>query len=265
MRRLKYFAAAAGLLVLAALACAYALLRASLPQLDGELRERGVTASVRITRDARGVPTIEAADRLDLAYATGFVHAQDRYFQMDLARRLAAGELAELFGRVALEEDLKTRLFRFRDVARRVVEAATPVQRAVLEAYSRGVNAGLGALGARPWEYGLLGQRPAPWRAEDSVLVIYSMWWDLQANGFRREILRQQIDAALGGPVCADGFKCALGFFYPHGTEWDAPVQPDSEPLARVGIPDAAVLDVRDASSRAPPSAAFLPREKGDA
>jgi penicillin amidase len=253
---------ALGVLVLGA---GYLLLRASLPQLDGTQRESALHASVRITRDSRGVPTIEAASREDLAFATGFVHAQDRYFQMDLARRLAAGELAELFGRVALEEDLKTRLFRFRDVARRVVEAATPVQRAVLEAYSRGVNAGLGALGARPWEYGLLGQRPAPWRAEDSVLVIYSMWWDLQANGFRREILRQQIDAALGGPVCADGFKCALGFFYPHGTEWDAPVQPDSEPLARVGIPDAAVLDVRDASSRAPPSAAFLPREKGDA
>ncbi len=57
---------------------------------------------MRITRDARGVPTIEALNRTDLAYATGFVHAQDRFFQMDLSRRLAAGELAELFGPVAV-------------------------------------------------------------------------------------------------------------------------------------------------------------------
>jgi penicillin amidase len=256
---------ALGVLVLGVLCAGYLWLRASLPQLDGTRRASALHAAVRITRDSRGVPTIEAESREDLAFATGFVHAQDRYFQMDLARRLAGGELAELFGRVALEQDLKTRLFRFRDVARRVLGAATPVERAVLEAYTRGVNAGLTALGARPWEYGLLGQQPAPWRAEDSVLVVYSMWWDLQANGFRREILRQQIDAALGGPVCADGFKCALGFFYPHGTEWDAPVQPDSEPVARVGIPDAAVLDVRDASTFAPPSVARLPRQKADA
>ena len=210
MRRLKYFAAAAGLLVLAALACAYALLRASLPQLDGELRQKGPTASVRIMRDARGVPTIEAADRLDLAYATGFVHAQDRYFQMDLARRHAAGELAELFGTVALEEDLRTRLFRFRHVAREVLTAATAEQRALLEAYARGVNAGLASLAGRPWEYWVLGQAPAAWRPEDTVLVEHAMWWDLQASSLRREILRREINARLGGPACAAGWKLSL-------------------------------------------------------
>jgi penicillin amidase len=254
---------ALALLGVALLLAGYALLHASLPQLDGTIRQGRLHAPVRITRDWRGVPTIEAANREDLAYATGFLHAQDRYFQMDLARRLAAGELAELFGRAALAEDLKTRLFRFRGLAHAVVEAGTPAQRAVLAAYARGVNAGLGALRGRPWEYWLLGQQPAPWRAEDSVLVVYSMWWDLQANGFRREILRQQINASLGGAVCADGFKCALGFFYPHGTEWDAPVQPDSAPAARAVIPDATVLDVRGAGAT-PAAAALPPREKSD-
>src|SRR5437868_4786278 len=88
MRTLKYTGAAAAVLLLAALALGIGLLRASLPRLDGARAEVGLTAAVRITRDSRGVPTIEAAGRLDLAYATGFVHAQDRYFQMDLSRRL---------------------------------------------------------------------------------------------------------------------------------------------------------------------------------
>jgi penicillin amidase len=256
MRRLKYFAAAAVLLVLAALACAYALLRASLPQLDGELREWGVTASVRITRDARGVPTIEAADRLDLAYATGFVHAQDRYFQMDLARRHAAGELAELFGTVALEEDLRTRLFRFRHVAREVLTAATAEQRALLEAYARGVNAGLASLAGRPWEYWVLGQAPAAWRPEDTVLVEHAMWWDLQASSLRREILRREINARLGGPACAAGWKCALHFLYPLGTSWDAPDGPTPATIAGgAPVPDATALNVRD-SGVSPDSAA---------
>src|SRR5260370_24300287 len=103
MRTLKYIGAAAAVLLLAALTLGFGLLRASLPRLDGASGEPGLTTAVRIARDSRGVPTIEAANRLDLAYATGFVHAQDRYFEMDLSRRLAAGELAELFGQAALE------------------------------------------------------------------------------------------------------------------------------------------------------------------
>ena len=253
MRKLIYVGVAAALLLLAALAAAYALLHASLPQLDGVIREAGLRAPVRITRDARGVPTLTAANRLDLAYATGFVHAQDRYFQMDLARRHAAGELAELFGRVALAEDRSTRLFRFRKLAREVIAQATPEQRAVVEAYARGANAGLAGLSARPWEYWVLGQRPAAWRPEDTVLVTYAMWWDLQASGFRREMLRQQINARLGGPACVAGWKCALGFLYPLGTSWDAPdaaaAGADGGAAAPAPVPDAAVLNVRSSGA----------------
>jgi len=253
MRKLTYIGGAVLGVLLALLASGYAVLRASLPTLDGELRERALSAPVRITRDARGVPTIEAEDRRDLAFATGFVHAQDRFFQMDLARRLAAGELAELFGRVALEQDRKTRLFRFRRVAHEVIAAASPQQRALLEAYSRGVNAGLSRLGARPWEYWVLGGPPAPWRPEDSVLVTYAMWWDLQWNGFSREIVRQEINAGLGGPTCAAGWKCALRFLYPAGTSWDAPVTSAAVTTTNAPVPDATVLNVRD--SRAAPEA----------
>src|SRR5439155_1533392 len=132
-------------------------------------------AHVRIERDSRGVPTIEAASRLDLAFATGFVHAQDRFFQMDLSRRLAAGELAELFGPNALAQDRKVRVFRFRALAREVLAGVTPAQRAAVEAYAHGVNAGLRDLSARPWEYWLLHARPSPWQAEDTFLVTYDM------------------------------------------------------------------------------------------
>jgi penicillin amidase len=260
MRWLKYTGAALALILVLALVLVHGALRASLPQLDGELRHSGLTAPVRIARDARGVPTIEAANRPDLAYATGFVHAQDRFFQMDLSRRLAAGELSELFGPVALEQDRSTRLFRFRALAREVLGAGTPAQRAVLEAYTRGVNAGLAQLSGRPWEYWVLGQPPQPWRAEDTVLVEYAMWWDLQANGLRREILRREINARLGGPLCAGGWKCALSFLYPPTTEWDAPVtQAIHEPPAPPPLPDAGVLNIRDAAAPAAPTAAAAP------
>jgi penicillin G amidase len=234
------------LLILGVLAVVYGTLRASLPQLDGTMRAPGLAAAVRITRDARGVPTIEAANRLDLAYGTGFVHGQDRYFQMDLSRRLAAGELSELFGSVALSQDRKTRLFRLRSVAREVLSRASEPQRALLEAYARGVNAGLGSLGSRPWEYWVLGAPPAPWRAEDTALVEYAMWWDLQSGDWSRERLRQEVNARLAGPECGGGWKCALGFLYPARTEWDAPVGAEA-PAVPAAIPPPEALNVRAA------------------
>ncbi len=262
MRTLKYLGAAAAVLLLAALALGWLLLRASLPRLDGALAASGLTGAVRITRDSRGVPTIEATDRADLAYATGFVHAQDRYFQMDLSRRLAAGELAELFGGAALEQDRRARLFRFRSVAREVLAQAAPAERALLEAYARGVNAGVADLAGRPWEYWVLGAPPLPWRPEDTILIEHAMWWDLQANGLRREILRQEINARLGGAQCGARWKCGLGFLYPAGTSWDAPVAPAQGAVsaAEAAVPPAEVLDVRNGRAAAAVSGS-VPRE----
>src|SRR5450755_2979084 len=222
-RTLKLIALWAALLILVLLAIPYGILYASLPPLDGPITSRGVGAPVTIERDALGIPTVNAADRIDLAYGTGFVHGQDRFFQMDLSRRLAAGELAELFGAVALEQDKKARLFRFRHLAGIVLGATTPAQRALIAAYARGVNAGLASLHSRPWEYWLLGALPAAWREEDTVLVSYAMWWDLQYGGFEREILKRKINAKLAGADCAPGWKCALQFLYPSRTIWDSP------------------------------------------
>ncbi len=249
MRKLKFIGATLAIVLLLVLMLAFAALRGSLPRLDGNVAVAGLAAPVHISRDARGVPTIEAASRTDLAFATGFLHAQDRFFEMDLSRRLAAGELSELFGSVALGQDRRARLFRFRSVARAVLAQASPEQRTVMDAYARGVNAGLAGLSSRPWEYWLLGQRPARWSAEDGVLVVYAMWWDLQASGFRRGILRREVNERLGGPTCADGWKCAMHFLYPLGTQWDAPagLGPGDAP-AEVAIPGPDVINVRAAA-----------------
>jgi penicillin G amidase len=253
---LAVLGAACAAVLLTAFAVTYGTLRASLPQLDGSSGVAGITAAVRITRDALGVPTIEAANRVDLAFGTGFAHGQDRFFQMDLLRRLAAGELAELFGKVALNQDRETRLFRLRSIAREVLTQASEPQRALLEAYTRGVNAGLASLASRPWEYWLLSARPAAWRAEDTVLVEYAMWWDLQAGDWGYERLRQEVNARLGGPECGGGWKCTLGFLYPGRTEWDAPVGTEP-PYAPAAIPPPEALNIRGAhpAPPAPPAA----------
>ena len=150
------------IVVLALIACgaAWWMLEQSLPRLEGRVVTPGIGATVIIERDARGIPVITARSRTDLAFATGYVHGQDRFFQMDLARRLAGGELSELFGKVALEQDIRARRFAFRGVARRVTESAPQAEREVIEAYARGVNAGVTSLGERPWEYLLLQARP---------------------------------------------------------------------------------------------------------
>jgi penicillin G amidase len=261
--RLKhYILLAVAVLILLPLAVVHGVLRASLPQLDGSIGAAGLAAPVRIERDRLGAPTITAANRVDLAYATGFVHGQDRFFEMDLSRRLAAGELSELFGKIALEQDERTRLFHFRKVARAVVDQASPEHRALLEAYTRGVNAGVSGLRSRPWEYWVLGAPPVPWRPEDTILVEHSMWWDLQANGLQRELLRREINARIGGKECDAGWKCALRFFYPARSEWDAPDGVTSGPVgsaavasdivpAASGIPGPDVLNVRGATAAA--------------
>jgi penicillin amidase len=126
-------------------------LKASLPLLDGSHRLAGLTAPVTVGRDALGIPTIRGRTRADVARATGFLHAQDRFFQMDLTRRRAAGELSALVGRRALVVDRRIRWHRFRAEAEAALKEMAPENRAILEAYTAGVNSGLKALGAPPF------------------------------------------------------------------------------------------------------------------
>ena len=105
-------------------------LRASLPALDGEVAVTSIDAVVMIERDVNGIPVITASNRYDLAYATGYAHGQDRFFQMDLIRRKASGELSELVGAAAVNADKRFRFHRFRARAQAVLDAATEADRA---------------------------------------------------------------------------------------------------------------------------------------
>ncbi|MGH8372201.1 MAG: penicillin acylase family protein [Gammaproteobacteria bacterium] len=210
-------------------------LKGGAPQLDGRLAMAGLKAPVTVTRDALGVPVIHATDREDAARALGFLHAQDRFFEMDLMRRLAAGELSALVGPGAIELDKSHRLYRLRSVAEQVIAQATPKQWAMLDAYTQGVNAGLKALHTWPFEYGILMTRPQPWRPEDSVLVIYAMYFNLQSPADRREsdlaLMRNMLPAAL------------FNFLNPAGTRWDAPLHGDA--YGHAPIPGRDVVDLR--------------------
>ncbi|HET9226948.1 MAG TPA: penicillin acylase family protein [Thermoanaerobaculia bacterium] len=222
-------------LVVALILYARHQLQASLPQLEGENRVPGLTAEVTVNRDHLGVPTIHAANRLDAARALGFLHGQERFFQMDLMRRKAAGELSALFGEIALEVDKEIRVHRLRDVAQQTMALATPRDRAVLEAYSDGVNSGLSALGAAPFEYLLIPQEPVPWKPEDSVLVPLAMFIELHNPDGLRELSLGVIHDLLP-PELAE-------FLTRSGTEWDAPLLGD--PMATLPIPGPEIFDLR--------------------
>jgi len=148
---------------------------------------------VTVERDAVGVPVIRAKTRLDGARALGWIHAQDRFFQMDLNRRAGAGELAELAGPWAVDYDRTLRFFPGRQWAEAALLGLDPEERAVLVAYTAGVNAGLDALGREPPEYLRPGGGPEPWRPEDSFLVALSMWYDLQDERGLLDESRQRI------------------------------------------------------------------------
>ncbi len=210
------FAVLGGLLLIvgAAVAWGWWQMRGSLPQLDGELAVAGLAAPVKIERDALGVPIIIGSTRADVARATGFLHAQDRFFQMDLLRRRGAGELSELFGVAAVELDKNARLHGFRRLAAQVLAQAEPAERAVLTAYTAGVNTGLAALPKIPWEYLVLRTAPQPWREEDALLCIYAMWFDLQDYKGAFDLNRAALRSALG--------QAGLDFLAPRGNSWDA-------------------------------------------
>jgi penicillin amidase len=221
----------AALLALAVLG-AWLFLRASLPQLDGKRASPLLSGTVTVTRDANGVPTISGANRLDLAYATGFVHGQERFFQMDLLRRSAAGELAELFGPKALPLDRAHRLHRFRARAAEVLARLNPEQRQFVERYAAGVNDGLNALGARPFEYALTGAAPRPWTPADSMLVVWAMYLDLQGNQEAHELARGWLARHLD--------PAQRAFLLPEASQWDAPLDAPAVALAQAPIPASA-------------------------
>jgi penicillin amidase len=135
----------------------------------------GLRAPVRVRRDERGIPHIEAANEADLYFAQGYATAADRLWQMDLLRRTARGELAEIFGRPALEEDKRRRIYGFAALSDALVSRTSAATRAALEDYARGVNAYIETRGGKetplPAEFQIIGYKPRPWRPADSLVI----------------------------------------------------------------------------------------------
>ena len=211
------------------------LLRASLPKLDGTEVLAGLSSDVTIQRDDLGVPTITAANRQDVICALGFLHGQERFFQMDLNRRFAAGELAALLGPSLVDLDKSVRGRRLRRVAEQTLAGLPPRQQKLARAYAEGVNAGLESLGARPPEYWMLLTPPVAWRPEDSLLVLHGMALFLASS----DSVIESYTAVAREAIPIEAFQ----FFYPRGTDWDAAL--DGSVLPAAPLPDPQCIDFR--------------------
>jgi penicillin amidase len=190
-------------------------LHASLPQLDGDIHIAGITAPVTITRDAHGVPSIQAANLDDLLFAQGFLTAQDRLWQMDVLRRHAAGTLAELLGPSLVDHDRMQRYLQIRAAADRALTTLPPDQLHQLDAYARGVNAFISAhANSLPVEFHALHYTPNPWSPRDTLLVALVMNQDLTTS-FPEKLNREALTAKLPADLIAD--------MYPVGSWRDHP------------------------------------------
>ncbi len=191
--RLALWLAALGLLALGlALLAGFLLLRSALPQTQGRLSLPGLSAPVQIERDAHGVVRIRAHSLPDLFLAQGFVHAQERLWQMEFQRRIGQGRLSEILGEAALPQDRFLRTFGFYRAAEAAYARLYPEERDAVEAYVAGVNAFLAQNLPLPLEFRLLGFRPEPFRGPDVLVWAKMMSFDLSGN-WEEELLRHRL------------------------------------------------------------------------
>jgi penicillin amidase len=188
---------------------------ASLPQLDGQLRLPGLTAPVTVRRDRHGVPHIEAASLDDLFEAQGYVTAQDRLWEMDMARRMPAGEGAEILGSKLVEHDRVQRVLQVRATAERLATTLSDRDRRYFEDYARGVNAFIDANQDHlSPEFRLLMYKPKPWQPVDSLLVVMNMVQMLDQR-WDTKMAREHVTVRLGPTLAAS--------LYPNGSWRDHP------------------------------------------
>jgi len=172
--------------------------------MDGEASLPELKQEVTVERDRRGVPRIKAASLEDLVTAQGYVLAQDRLWQMDLLRRTAAGELAEIFGSVAIESDRQYRIYGFTAAAEKCVTQMDAEMRSLLEAYARGVNRYVEERRDRlPMEFRILGYQPRPWKPSDSLLVGATLYRYLTSS-WEAELNRAKITERLGSQLARE-------------------------------------------------------------
>ena len=194
------------LLAIAALAAGGLLwfLRRPLPQTRGTIHTPGLQRPVEVLRDRWGVPHLYAESEADLFFAQGYVHAQERLWQMELQRRIGSGRLSEILGELTLEVDRFFRVVGFRRAAQADFEVMDGESRRALDAYAAGVNAFITARRGR-WsvEFSLLRFEPEPWQPVDSLCWAKVMAWNLGCN-WASELLRARLAAQLGADRAAD-------------------------------------------------------------
>jgi penicillin amidase len=220
-------------------------MRDNLPQLDGSLVVYGLSAPVTVQRDAHGVPHIHASSLEDLIFAQGYIAAQDRLWQMDIVRRQAAGQLAEILGRSLLDEDRLQRTLQLRAAADRAVALLPPDQKRWLAIYANGVNASITAQHDHlPIEFRTIGYQPARWTPRDSILIELAMFQSL-TNTYSEKLSREALSSQLSPDLIAD--------LYPTGSWRDhLPGQPIPDVTApQLNIPDVP-LDESQSRMRAP-------------
>jgi penicillin G amidase len=192
---------AVGVVVLAAITCAggYAYLRRSLPDIDGTLTVAGLSAPIEIIRDRDAVPHIFASDKRDGLFGLGYVHAQDRLWQMELQRRIGHGRLSEIFGETTLPQDRFLRTVGFGRAARSAWAGLPDWAKQDTDAYIAGINAFIATHHGSelPPEFSLLRFEPAPWSGPDVVVWVKMMAWDLSSN-YVFELLRRDLVLEVG-------------------------------------------------------------------
>ncbi|CAM3445606.1 penicillin acylase family protein [Nocardioides dubius] len=198
------------LVLVSTLLTGVALVRRPFPQTEGTIDVPGLSAAVDVVRDEHGIPQIYADTLDDLMRAQGFVHAQDRFYEMDVRRHATAGRLSELFGATTLETDKAVRTMGWRRVAERELTLLKPETRAALEAYAAGVNAWMADRSPSQMsvEYSLLrldglDYEPEPWTPVDSLAWLKAMAWDLRGN-MQEEVNRALALVEVGKEQVAD-------------------------------------------------------------
>jgi penicillin amidase len=209
-RVLSYLNYAIGLALLAALGAAYWYLYRPQAQSSGTVAGP-VARTVEIRRDPLGVPHISAQTLDDLFFAQGYVHAQDRLFQMDLNRRQAAGELAEVFGAGSLNNDVAARRLQMRKIAERNAALLSGDEKLALVAYSRGVNHFIEThRGKYPIEFAAIGYDPSPWVPADSMVVALGMS-RLLSESWQRDLAKQALLESGDPELLADLYPLSGG------------------------------------------------------
>lgn len=167
-------------------------------QYEGIITAPGLTDSVTVYRDERGMPHIYAANEHDLYFAVGYISAQERLWQMDLIRRSTEGRLSEIFGKSFLQVDIISRCLKMTEKSRLILQNEDPAIISCMEAYAEGINLFINSCKKLPLEFRILSYKPEPWSLEDIVNIIGLMGWSLGSRNLTAELFNYQLVRKVG-------------------------------------------------------------------